>query len=203
MPRSIVIATAVLLVALFGLGFYALHLKHRAEQLQSHVSDARAIAPPAAGPSVQVALLLAHDDDGMLHQDTISIPLPAEPSERARQIVHALLDEYLGDPSPHPLPAHSDANAVYIVGNNLAIVDLNSAFADGHPSGILPEELSIGSIGETLMANMPGVTRVKFLIDGKERDTLAGHADLKTVYDVPSFNAFLSINARSQMAAAR
>jgi hypothetical protein len=32
--------------------------------------------------------------------------------------------------------------------------------------------------------NLPKLTRLKFLVDGKERDTLAGHSDLKGFYDV-------------------
>jgi hypothetical protein len=45
------------------------------------------------------------------------------------------------------------------------------------------------SICGTLHANLPRVTQVRFLVDGKERDTLAGHADLTRTYltndDVP------------------
>jgi hypothetical protein len=35
---------------------------------------------------------------------------------------------------------------------------------------------------ETLTANVPGVSRVKFLVEGKERETLAGHVDLMSFY---------------------
>jgi hypothetical protein len=199
-PRSILIATAILLIALFGLGFYALRLKRHAEQFQNHASDNRPITPPVAGPSEQIILLVARDDDGNLHRTTVSAPMPAERSERARHIVRALLDYYSAPSSPHPISARSDINAVYIVGDNLAVVDLNSQFADGHPSGILPEELSIASIGETLMANIPAITRVKLLIDSKERDTLSGHADLRTVYDIPAFNPFVNPESIPQTA---
>jgi hypothetical protein len=48
----------------------------------------------------------------------------------------------------------------------------------------MEEELTIVSMVQTLAANIPKLTRVKFLVDGKERDTLAGHADLKGFYDV-------------------
>jgi Sporulation and spore germination len=126
--------------------------------------------------------------------------MPPERSERARHIVRALLDFYATPSSHHPIAERSDVNAVYIVGDNLAVVDLNSAFADGHPSGILPEELSIASIAETLSANIPAITRVKLLIDGKERDTLSGHVDLNTVYDVSAFNAFVNPEPATQTA---
>ena len=57
-----------------------------------------------------------------------------------------------------------------------------AAFADSHPSGVLVEELTIASIVDTLNANDPQITRVKILVDGKERETLAGHADLRRFY---------------------
>jgi hypothetical protein len=42
----------------------------------------------------------------------------------------------------------------------------------------------MASIIQTLSTNIPGLTRVKILVDGKERETLAGHADLSGFYDV-------------------
>jgi hypothetical protein len=62
------------------------------------------------------------------------------------------------------------------------IIDTTAPFADGHPSGILLEEMTLTSLIETLNANVPGVAKVKFLVDGKERETLAGHADLMSFY---------------------
>jgi hypothetical protein len=62
------------------------------------------------------------------------------------------------------------------------IVDTTAQFADGHPSSILLEEMTLASLMETLTANVPGITRVKFLVEGKERETLAGHADLMSFY---------------------
>ena len=38
------------------------------------------------------------------------------------------------------------------------------------------------SIIETLHANFPQITQVRFLVDGEQRDTLAGHADLTRAY---------------------
>jgi len=42
----------------------------------------------------------------------------------------------------------------------------------------------MASIVQTLSTNIPGLMRVKILVDGKQRDTLAGHADLSGFYDV-------------------
>ena len=64
------------------------------------------------------------------------------------------------------------------------MVDLNLAFADSHRSGVFVELLTMTSLVETLAANVAGVSQVKFLVDGEERETLAGHADLSNAYSV-------------------
>ena len=58
---------------------------------------------------------------------------------------------------------------------------INAAFADGHRSGVLAEELTVASLIQTLSANIPGIFKVKILVEGKQRDTLAGHADLSAL----------------------
>jgi len=62
------------------------------------------------------------------------------------------------------------------------VVDLSGSFVEAHPSGIEPETLTLLSIIGTLHANFPQIAQVRFLVDGQQRDTLAGHADLTRVY---------------------
>jgi hypothetical protein len=64
----------------------------------------------------------------------------------------------------------------------LAVVNLTGSFAANHPSGIETEMLTVLSICGTLRANLPRVTQVRFLEDGQQRATLAGHADLTRTY---------------------
>jgi hypothetical protein len=56
------------------------------------------------------------------------------------------------------------------------------SFASSHHSGIETEMLTVLSICGTLHANLPRITQVRFLVDGQQRDTLAGHADLTRTY---------------------
>jgi hypothetical protein len=67
-------------------------------------------------------------------------------------------------------------------GPELAVVSLTGSFAASHPSGIETEMLTVLSICGTLHANLPRVTQVRFLVDGQQRATLAGHADLTRTY---------------------
>ena len=102
--------------------------------------------------------------------------------------LRALLTIYLDKSSPHTLASGADVRSVFLIDPGVAVIDLNAAFADGHRSGMLVEELTVTSLIHTLSANIPGILRVKILIDGKERDTLAGHADLSEFYDVTAVN---------------
>jgi len=195
-PRNVQIALMVLLTAIFGMLLYGLHLKTQAEQARVAHIDARPIVPPVAGSAAQTVLFVADDATGQLERREISTALPAEPSLRAREVLRALIATYLEKGSAHPLGPGSDVNDVFIVGDGTAVIDVNSAFADGHRSGILAEELTMASVAQTLAANLRSVTRVKFLVDGKERETLAGHADLVDFYEVNPERGLVASNPR-------
>ena len=182
-PRHVLIAVSVLLLAMFVAGFVILRLKARAETERT-ISDTRPIAPPVAGPATKVSLYIAYDQDGVIRPRESSVALPQEPSLRGREVLRALMTAYLAKPSPHPLAPGADVKDVYLLNGGTAVVDMTAAFADGHRSGIFVEELTVASLVETLAANVPEIHRVKILVDGKERETLAGHADLMSFYDV-------------------
>jgi hypothetical protein len=182
-PRHLKIAVIVMLGVVLAMGFYLRHLKRSAAQLPSG-SENLPVAPPVSGPTEKVALYVAYDTPGMLVARPASIPLPSDRQERAQAVLRALLAAYTGEFSTHPIAPGSEVKSVYLVPPGIAVVDLNPPFADGHRSGILVEELTVLSLVQTLAVNVPGVTRVKFLIDGKMRETLAGHASLADFYDV-------------------
>jgi hypothetical protein len=181
--RRIVLMLALLLVVAAGMGLYAWHLhkKVTAEEERLTVQQQNA-PPPANGPNTAVTLVLASDADATLYKKQVNVPLPGERSEQARAVLRALFGTYLQSGSPHPVGAGADVRDVYLLNDGSAIVDTNAAFADAHPSGVLAEELTITSIVATLNANDPKITRVKIIVNGVERDTLAGHADLRRFY---------------------
>ena len=180
MSRRLLIMFAVLAAVAIALGFYALHLKRKvARDEQAAAEQQSGIAPPVSGPPEGVTLYMASDSDGNLRRTQISVPLPAERSERDRAVLRALLVQYLKPGSPHPIGPESDVRDIYLMNDDTAVVDMNSAFADAHPSGVLAEELTVASVVMTLNAADSKVNRVKILINGQERETLAGHADLR------------------------
>lgn len=179
--RKLQIAILALVFAILGVGFYAIHLKRQAEELQN-TQQAHGIQPPVSGPAGEVTLWIAYDQGGTLQEKQVAVALPNEPAQRARQALHTLLATYSDKGSPHPLPPGADVRDVYLLNDNSAVVDLTAQLADQHRSGIEAEELTVISMVQTLSTALPNIARVKFLVNGKERETLAGHIDLKTWY---------------------
>ncbi len=187
-PRHLIIGITVLLAITLGMSLYAWRMRGRVDRSELSAKNTQPVAPPVSGATEQVTLFVAYDDAGVLRPKPVRIPLPAGRQERAAEMLRALLNLYLDKFSPHPLGAGSEIRDVYLVDPGLAVIDLNAAFADRHRSGVLIEELTVVSLVQTLSANIPGITRVKILVEGNERDTLAGHADLSNFYDVPAVN---------------
>jgi Sporulation and spore germination len=188
-PRHLLITVSVLLAAALGMSLYAWHMRKAVVALTPVTSeDTRPLLAPVAGPTEQVILFVAHDEDGTLRAVSAKIPMPSGRQQRAEELLRALLSIYLDKSSPHVLGLGSDVRSVFLVDPGVAVIDINSAFADTHRSGVLVEELTIASLIHTISVNTPGIQRVKILVDGKERDTLAGHAELSDYYDVTAVN---------------
>jgi len=187
-PRHLMIALAVLLVAALGMSLYAWNIRKSVAATPVAAEDSRPLAPPVAGPTEPVTLFVAQDDDGSLRPRAAQIPMPSGRQQRAEELLRALMTIYLDKSSPHALGAGSEVRSVFLVDPGMCVIDVNSAFADTHRSGVLVEELTVASLIHTISANTPGILRVKILVDGKERDTLAGHADLADFYDVTAVN---------------
>jgi hypothetical protein len=142
-----------------------------------------AAAAPAAAPSTPVrrinATLYYVSEDGLSLPGIQREILFAEPIvEQARRIVEAQLAEA---PPPYvsSIPPGTALRALFIGERGEAFVDLSADVRSKHPGGALDELFTTYAIVNALTVNLPAITRVQILIDGKEADTLAGHVDLR------------------------
>jgi len=201
-PRYQRILFWTLLIASVAMAVVLIRLRERAADRISgrYTADSATTSEPAApasSPAETVTLLEANDTDGAIVPVTRKIALPQEIGARARVLLRQLLADYAAPESKHPLAAGPGVEEVFFMpasetetktspsaetSGETAIVNLTSAFAENHPSGIEPETLTLLSIIGTLHENLPAVQRVRFLVDGQPRETLAGHADLARVY---------------------
>ena len=77
------------------------------------------------------------------------------------------------------VPPGTALRALYLTSGGEAFVDLSREIVTAHPGGSLDELLTVYAIVNALTMNLPAVTSVQVLVDGKEVDTLAGHVDLR------------------------
>jgi spore germination protein GerM len=98
--------------------------------------------------------------------------------EQARRIVEAQLS---AAPEPHvsAIPQGTRLRRVFFTKAGDMYVDVSPELRQNHPGGTTSEILTVYAIVSALTSNLPAVTGVQILIDGKEVDTLAGHLDLR------------------------
>jgi spore germination protein GerM len=77
------------------------------------------------------------------------------------------------------IPRQTQLKAFFLLDGGTAVVDFSAPFRENFPGGCRLEQLTLFSVVNTLALNVPGIDRVKILIDGAEAQTLAGHLTLE------------------------
>ena len=118
-----------------------------------------------------------------LEATTIELPLSADPVERSKQLLLALITN-APSASQRTLPPDALLLAFYLQPDGTGVADFSDALSAETPSGIQSEQLAVDSIVRTLGANVNVIRQLKILIHGQETDTLAGHLDLSGLFPV-------------------
>jgi len=192
MPRNLKIVLGILALAVV-LGLISLHsLRGRMRRLAAaRAAEEQArhavLAAPISTPTdvtVKAKIFWAAGPDRVAPVE-VEIPLSADPVERSRQLLLALI---ANPPTAgqRTLPADTTLSSFYILPDGTAIADFSDAISSEMPSGILSEEIAVNSIARTLEGNVPGLRRLKILVHGQEADTLAGNVDLTGFFDLNS-----------------
>ncbi len=149
--------------------------------------EASTASPPQSGPVAQqpaaaarkiTATLFYVSDDGMtLTGAQREVPFAATVPEQAR----AILEVQLAPAAPlvSAIPADTKIREVFVTERGDAFVDLSGELSTHHGGGSLDEILTVYTLVNALTVNLPAISRVQILVDGKEVDTLAGHVDLR------------------------
>lgn len=98
--------------------------------------------------------------------------------EQAKRIIEAQLAP-AKEPLASAIPTGTTLRTVFLTPRGEAYVNLSAELQANHPGGSTNEILTVYALVNALTANLPAVTGVQILIDGKEVDTLAGHLDLR------------------------
>jgi hypothetical protein len=190
MPRNLRIMIGILSIAVL-IGLISLHGLHDriqtlTENQTSEGQARRELLEPAISTPTDVKLkakiFFASGPDRCAPVE-LELALSADPAQRARQVLHALIANP-ASPEQRTVPAAMILMGFYILPDGTAIADFSDALASELPSGIMSEKLALDSIARTLAGNLPTLRRLKILIHGQEVETLAGHLDLTGFFDL-------------------
>ena len=132
---------------------------------------------PAAPTEREIVLFFPGSSDEFLHGERRTVLPIGTPEDRAKQC----LEELIRGPNPPFLAAIPDKvrlRQVYLLADGTAFADFSGEML-AHRGGTLGELQTIYAIVDTLVVNVPEIRRVGILVDGKSRETLAGHVDIE------------------------
>ncbi len=136
--------------------------------------------PPVATatPHIKARLFYLTDDGMRLQPSEQEVEFGATTTAQARRLIEA----QLLPPEPplmSAVPAGTTLKELFITDRGEAYVDLSAELSKNHTGGSLDEILTVYTLVSALTENLPSITHVQILIDGREVDTLAGHVDLR------------------------
>lgn len=174
---ALVIVLAVLVVVFFQSG--AREVIRKSPPRADAASAGEPGAPPApdAKPTRKVSVFFVRPADGLLAPEEREIPASDSLILEAEAFLAELLKGPAGDLAP-ALPAETKLGRVYVTKDGTIYVDFSRDLAEKHPSGTAAELSTVYAVVDGLAYNFKAVKKVFILVDGEERETLAGHIAL-------------------------
>ncbi|HWF83661.1 MAG TPA: GerMN domain-containing protein [Vicinamibacterales bacterium] len=145
---------------------------------RSTAAAAQPITPAAPGRKITAHLFYVADDGVRLVSTDRDVPFGEGTVQQAKEIVSAQIAP-VAPPLLSAIPPGTTLRALFITAKGDAYVDLSRVVSTAHSGGTVNELLTVYTIVNALTANLPAVSGVQLLVDGKEVDTLAGHVDLR------------------------
>ena len=152
--------------------------RERIRKTANPAASAAASAPSDERPTKKATLFFPRDDDGLLVAEDRDIPVGASVDRDAVTVLAELIKGPSGD-LVAAFPPETKVDDLFITKDGTAYVDFSSDLADKHPSGTDAETSTVFSVVNTLAFNFKNIKKVFILIDGRERETLAGHLSLQ------------------------
>lgn len=180
--------TAAALIAIAAVGF-AIGLFTALGRLLSRPApggppvEQVAAPPPAAAapavPKIKATLFFASEDGLRLVPTEREVALAEGAVAQARSILEAQLTAEAPAPLVSTIPKGATLRGIYVSERNEVFVDLDPSIRTSHPGGSQQELMTVYTIVNAVLTNLPNLQQVQILIGGQEADTLAGHVDLR------------------------
>jgi hypothetical protein len=113
------------------------------------------------------------------------------PGDRAKQIVADLIDGPATPEALRAVPQGTVLRQAYVLDDGTAYLDFSPDLTERIGGGSMGEILTIYSIIDSVVANVPEITRVGIMVNGEPIETLNGHIDLRRALK-PNFDLVLA-----------
>ena len=133
----------------------------------------------AAVPRIKATLYFASADGRWLVPAEVEVPLVDGVVGQARAILIAQLTTAAPDPLVSTIPDGTALRGVFVSQRDEVFVDLEASAGSAHDGGSFQELMTVYTIVNALLTNLPTLREVQILVNGQEVDTLAGHVDLR------------------------
>jgi spore germination protein GerM len=127
---------------------------------------------------INARLFYVSDDGTKLTSVEHDVPYVEGTVEQAKAILSAQIAP-AAEPLLSAIPPGTTLRALFVTAAGEAYVELSRELTAAHPGGSLNELLTIYTLVDALTVNLPAISSVQLLVDGKEVDTVAGHVDVR------------------------
>lgn len=177
-PRLLIAAGLVVVTGALAWALFVVLPRRHAVPPAATVQPAAPAAPVVPGRRIKARLFYVSEDGTTLTAIERDVPFADNAVDQAREIAAAQVAP-VALPLVSPVPAGTVVRSVFISPSGQAYVDLSREVQSAHSGGTLAELLTVYSLVDALTVNLPAISAVQLLVDGKEADTLAGHVDVR------------------------
>lgn len=144
--------------------------------------------PPAGKGSaakkdkIEVSLFFSDANERFLVAEKRFVVKENNDEDQAKEIIKALI-EGSKTGKVATFPPKAEVQSVKIKDAGLAEISFAKSLTRNHPGGSASEMATIFSLTDTLISNIPGIKKVKLLVDGKELASIKGHIDTRQAFE--------------------
>jgi len=175
--RIVLLGLLLILLIILIVIFFRSGVEENKKEAPVAITPASDQLPGTVQEPKKILLFFGSEEDTLLHPEEREILSDSSIVHQAKQTIEELIKGPKNG-SISPLPYETKLRELFITKEGIVYVDFSREIQEKHISGSSAEILTIFSVVNSLAYNFKSIKRVFLLIEGDERETLAGHIDL-------------------------
>jgi len=180
----LLIVVVILIIVLAGAGYFAWALlvnTKQTEQPATSVMSQLSVSASTTRLNEPMLITVYYPSENGLVAGTASVKRQLDMQSQAREVVAVILSDQR--PERAAMLRDLRLREFYLDATGAAYVDLSPLTQAGVRASAWEEMLALYAVVTTLMQNFEEIKQVRFLLDGKEVQTFAGHIDTSRTFN--------------------